>query len=136
MRVTIGVGATGLILEGSDYSQHMLSAGVAINSKAIGTIQARQRLRLRVAAVKGPALLVEDMADFRRIGGVADPALLVKNAHLDHAGFIGDGLDGVVKSLAIVMQHVVSGAAADDIADPLSAGQGSCFQVLPMQSDV
>ena len=108
----------------------------AINAKAVGTIQARQRLRLVVAAVAGLGRLVENVADFLGIGGVADPPLLVKDAHLDHAGLVGHGLNGVVESLAIVAQHVVGGAALDHVADPLGAGQGGGFQMLAMQSDI
>src|SRR5208282_470844 len=136
MGVTFGVGATGLIFDGSDNSEHALPIGAAINAKAIGTIQARQRLGLGVAAITGLPLLVEDVADFRRIGGVADPSLLVKDADLDHAGLIRDGFDGVVETFSIVSQHVISCAAADDIADPLGACQGGGFQILAMQSDI
>jgi hypothetical protein len=45
-------------------------------------------------------------------------------------------LNGVVKSLAIVAQHVIRGAASDHVADPLGAGQGGGFEVLAMQSDI
>ncbi len=133
--MAVGVRAAGLIFDGSDNSQHALPA-IAINAKAVGAIQARQRLRLSVAAVAGLRRLVENVADFRWIGGVADPPLLVKDAHLDHAGLVRHGLDRVVESLAIVAQHVVGGAALDYIADPLGAGQRGCFQVLAMQSDI
>src|ERR1035438_8748039 len=116
MRVTLGVGATGLIFDGGDDSQHTLPA-TAINTKAVGAIQARQRLRLSVTAVAGLGRLVEDVADLRWIGGVADPPLLVKDADLDHAGLVLHGVNGVVESLAIVAQHVVGGAVLDYVAD-------------------
>ena len=89
-----------------------------------------------MAAVAGLGRLVEDVVHFRCIGGVADPALLVKDAHLDHAGLVGHGLNGVVEAFAIVAQHVVGGAALDHIADPLGAGQRGCFQMLAVQSDI
>src|SRR5208337_5093337 len=78
VRVAVGVGTTGLILDGSDNSEHTLSVSAAINAKAVGAIQARQRLRLVMAAIAGLRLLVEHMADFGRIGGVANPSLLVQ----------------------------------------------------------
>ena len=130
-----GVRATGLIFNGSDDSQHAVPAADAINAKAVGTIEARQRLRLIVTAVAGLRFLIEDVADFRGIGRVADPPLLVEDADFYHAGLVGDGLDGVVESLAIVAQHVVRGAAIDHIAHPLGAGQRALLQVLPMQPD-
>src|SRR5271157_5310624 len=136
MSVTIGIGAAGPVFDGSDDSQHTLPAVAAINTETVGTIEARQRLGLIVAAITGFSLLVDDVADFREIGGVADPALLVEDAYLDHAGFIGHGLYRVVESLAIVAQHVIRGAVIDDIADPLGAGQSGRFKVLAMQLDI
>src|ERR1035438_7285516 len=135
MRVTLGVGTTGLIFDRSDNSQHTLAA-TAINTKAVGAIQARQRLRLSVTAVAGLGRLVEDVADLGWIGGVADTPMLVKNAHLGHTGLGGNGLNRVVEPLAIVAQHVVGGAAPDYVATPLGAGQRGCFQMLAMQSDI
>src|ERR1035441_3825351 len=96
MRVAVGVGAARLIFDGSDNSQHPLPA-VAIDAKAVGAIQARQWLRLGMAAIAGLRRLIEDVADFRWISGVADPPLLVKDAHLDHAGLVRHGLDRVVE---------------------------------------
>ena len=89
-----------------------------------------------MAAVAGLGGLVEDVADFGGVGGVADSALAIEDAHLGDAGLFGDGLNGVVKSLAIVVQHVVRGAASDHVADPFGAGQGGGFEVLAMQSDI
>ena len=132
MRVATGIGAVGLIFDGGDNSQHPLT-GTAINAKAVGAIQTRQRLRLRVAAIAGLSALVENSADFLRIRGIADPAFLVKNAYLHHARLVRYGLDRTVEALAIVAQHVVDGGAPDDIADPLGVG---CFQVLAMESDI
>ena len=126
----------GLIFDGSDDSQHAVPAAIAINAKAVRTIQPRQRLRLSVAAVAGLGRLVENVADFGWIGGVADPPLLVKDAHLDHAGLVRHGLNRVVEPFAIVAQHVVRGAALDYIADPLGAGQRGRFQMLAVQSDI
>src|SRR5271169_6154630 len=108
MRVTFGVGAARLILDGSDNSQHTMPAAIAINAKAVGAIQARQRLRLRVTSIAGLGCLIENMADFFRIGGVTDSPLLVKDGELDHARLVRHGLDRVVESLAVVAQHVVS----------------------------
>ena len=89
-----------------------------------------------MTAVAGFPRLVEDVADFGWISGVADPPLLVKDAHLDHAGLVLHGVNRVVESLAIVAQHVVGGAVLDYVADPLRADQGGGLQVLAMQSDI
>src|ERR1700678_2189360 len=136
MRMASGVRASKLIFEGSDNSEHPVAAAVAVNTKTVRPIQARQRLRLGMAAVAGLGGFVEDMADFRRISRVAYRPLSIKNADLDHARFVGDGLNRVVESLAIVAQHVIRGAALDYIADSLGAGQRGCFQMLAMQSDI
>src|SRR3984885_9323723 len=136
MRMARGVRASKLIFNGSDNSEHPLPAAVAVNAKAVRAIQARQRLRLGMAAEAGLGGFVEDMADFRRISRVADRPLSIKNADLDHARFGGGGLNRGGESLAIVAQHVVSRAAFDYVADALGTGQRGCFQVLAMQSDI
>ena len=89
-----------------------------------------------VAAVTGLAFFVEHVADFRCIGGVADPALLVKDPYFDHARLVRHGLNRVVQSLAIVTQHVVGCAAVDDIAKAFGASQRGGFQILAMQPDI
>src|ERR1700685_2452963 len=128
MRMASGVRASKLIFEGSDNSEPRGAPAVAVNTKTVRPIQARQRLRLGMAAVAGLGGFVEDMADFRPVSRVADRPLSIKNAELDHARFVGDGLNRVVESLAIVAQHVVSRAAFDYVADALGTGQRGCFQ--------
>src|SRR5450755_3616584 len=101
MRMAFCIRATGPIFDGCDNAEYALAAGIAVNAEAVGTIQARQRLGLIVTAVAGLSFFIENVAYFRRVGGVADPALLVKDAHLDHARFIRDALDRVVKTGAV-----------------------------------
>ena len=85
MRVAGGVRARGLILDRSDNAQHAGFRGVAINAKAIGAIQPRQRLRLGVAGIAGFGGLIDHVVLFGRIGGVGDSAFLIEDADLLHA---------------------------------------------------
>lgn len=116
------VGATGLIFDGRNDAHNAWAGIDSINAEAVRPIEMRQRLRLSVAAIASLSSLVEDVTDFGRISRVTDPSLLIKDAHLDHARFVGNGLNEVVKSLSIVTQHVVGRAASDYIAYPLGAG--------------
>src|SRR5271170_6765068 len=99
MRVAAGIGATRLIFDGGDNSQYSVPAAIAINAKAVGTVQAGQGLSLIVAAVAGLRRLVENMADFGGVGGITDSPLRVKDSHLDHAGIVRHGPDRVVEPL-------------------------------------
>src|SRR5580704_2216949 len=135
MRMAFSIRAARLIFDRGDNSEYPVPAAVAINAKAVGAIQAGQRLRLSVAAIAGLGRLVENVANFGRVGRVADPPLLIKDSYLDHAGLVRHGLDRVVESLAIVAQHVVRRAAPDYIADSFRAGQRGGFQMLAMKAD-
>jgi len=134
--MTIRVRARGLILDRRDDSEDPLPAAIAINAEAVRPVQACQGLRLRVTGVAGLALLVDDVADFARIGRVADTSLLVKHAYPHHAGLVADRFHDLVQAFAIVVHHVVAGAALDHVADPLGAAQNGGFQMLAMQPDV
>src|SRR5271166_1043207 len=136
MRMAGGVRATGLVFDGSDDAHDARAAIGAINTKAIRTIQARQRLRSYMTAVAGLGGLVEDVIYFGGIGRVADPAFGIEDSHLDHAGFVRNGLNGVVEPLAVVAQHEVSGVALDYVTHTVRAGQRGGFQVPALQSNV
>src|SRR5579864_4038724 len=123
MRVAGSIRARGLILDGSNDTEYAGPPAVAVDAKAVGTVEPRQRLRLRMARIAGLTFFVDDMIEFRCVRGVGDPAFLIEDANLYHAGLAGHGLDRVVEAFAVVAQHVLGGAARDDVADSLSAEQ-------------
>ena len=65
MRMAGGVGARGLVLDGSDHAQHARVVG-AIDAEAVGTLQKRERLGLLVTAVAGLGILVDGAAHLGR----------------------------------------------------------------------
>src|SRR3954452_21624371 len=129
MGVTRCIRAARPVLNGSDNPQYPQPA-TPINTKPVRTFQASQRLRLRVTSVASLSSFVYAMVDLGRIGGIADSPLLVEDPHADHARFVGDGAHEVVQSFAVVAQHVVRGAALDNVTDAFCADEGSCFKVL------
>ena len=86
-----------------------------------------------MAAVTSFRILIHDVADFGRIGRVADSAITIENPHAHHAGLVRDRAHYVIQPLAVIAQHVISGAPLDHVADPLGAGERGRFQVLAMQ---
>src|SRR5437660_3800233 len=117
MRVASSVRAGWLVLDGSNNPEHTASTPVPIYPEPIGTIQPGQRLRLRVTGVTGLARFIHHMVLLTGRGGVANPAFLVEDANLVNAGLSRDRLDRLIKSAAVVAQHVIRRALLDDVTD-------------------
>src|SRR5437660_8760826 len=118
MRVASSVRAGWLVLDGSNNPEHTASTPVPIYPEPIGTIQPGQRLRLRVTGVTGLARFIHDMVLLTGRGGVGNPAFLVEDADLVNARFFRHRLNGLIKSAAVVAQHVFGRAMLDDVTDP------------------
>ena len=67
--------------------------------------------------------------------GVADDALGVHDAHPHDAGLVGHVDHHFVEAVAVILEHVVRGAAAQHLALLLGADEGGGFQVLLVQPD-
>src|SRR3954466_5428226 len=115
MSVACGVGTGGLIFQRRDDAQDAFAICALVEAKTIGAVQLSEGPTARVTGVTSFGRLVHDVIDLGGIARVTNPAFLVEDAYLDHAGLIGHGADGVIETLAIIAQHVVGGAAADDI---------------------
>src|SRR5690348_6508914 len=89
-----------------------------------------------MAAVTSLGILVDDVADFAGFRGVADPALLVKDADTNDAGLIADSAHDLVQAVAVVAHHVVGRTALDDVADALCGSQRRCLEMPAVQADV
>ena len=136
MRMAGGVGASGLVLDRSNDAQDASACCVAVDAKTVRAIHARQGLRLRMACVTGFRSFIDHMILFGRIGRISDPAFLVKDPYLFHAGLSSHRLNGAVQPLTVVPKHVVGRAVLDDIADTLRAEQCVLLQMLPVQANV
>jgi len=68
MSVAGGIRASGLVFDGSNDAENARASAVAVNAEAIGSIQSRERLRLRMASIAGFSSLIHHMIDF---GGIS-----------------------------------------------------------------
>ena len=89
-----------------------------------------------MAAVTRFRTLIDCVPDFRRVRGIADVAFTIEDANPHHSRLIRHGGHGVIQAFPVVAQHVIGGAALDDIADALGAGERGRFEMLPVQTDV
>src|ERR1700751_5679201 len=102
MCVTACIRTRCLILNGSDDAQDADPSGIAVNAEAVGTIQPRQRLRLRVTGITSLSCVIYYMVLFRRVRRVGDSSFLIENTNLLHAGFGRNRLNRAVQALPII----------------------------------
>src|SRR5579864_7525975 len=102
MRVADCVPAGWLILDRCNDPEHSLPARVAIDPEAIWSIEFREWLGLNMAAVASLGAFIDDVAEFRRIGRVADPPFLVEDADPHHSRLIRHRSHGVIHAFAVV----------------------------------
>ena len=131
MRMASCIGTRRLVLDGGDNAEHAASIG-PIHPEAVGAIEARQRLRFRVAAVAGFGALIDGVAHLGRRRGVADHALRIHDANPHHARLVGHVQHHFVQADAVVVQHVMRSAAAQDFALLLGADQSRVFQMFAL----
>ena len=113
MGVTIGIGARGLVLQGSDDAENSPASSIPVYAEAVWTVEPGYWLGLSMAAIAGLGILVDDVIQFLAVSGVADASFPVKHPHSHHTRLIGYGAHHVVEAVAIVAQHVVRRAAFD-----------------------
>src|ERR1051326_4363320 len=134
MRVAGGIGAARAGFYGRNDAQNPVAIRL-VNAKAVGPVEPREWLRLRVTPVAGLCSFVYVAVNLAGVGGVADSALLVEYANPHHPGLARDGRHHVVEPFAVIAQHGIRRAAFDHVADAFRRLQRGLFQVPPVQAD-
>jgi hypothetical protein len=70
------------------------------------------------------------------VGGVTDLTLFVENANAPDAGLATDGVDDVKNFLALVAEHRVAQAAADQVTDMIRILQDHLLRLTPIGTKI
>ena len=106
-----------------------------VHAKTVGALEQCRGFDCSWHAVTSLSIFVYASAHFVRRGRVADDALRIHDADPHHARLVGHVDHHFVQAGAVVLQHVMRGAATQHLALLLGADQGSRFQVLAVQPD-
>ena len=85
-----------------------------------------------MAAVASLGGLIDRHSHLRRRGGITDLSLRAHDAHPHHTRLVRHVQHHLVKTDAVIVQHVARGAAAQDLALLFRADQSGIFQMLTL----
>ena len=129
--MTSGIRTSGLILDRSNDAKNTFASG-PIHSKAIRTIETGQRFGSFMAAVTRLPCFIDQRSHFGRRRRIADLPLRIHDSYPYHAGLVGHVQHHFVKANAVVVQHVMRGAAAQNFALLLGRNQRCVFQMFSL----
>jgi hypothetical protein len=135
MKMACRIRAGGVVIDRTDDAEHPLT-GHLKNSRAFPAFDVRQWLALLVAGVAGFGRFVDYPACFGGVGGETDAALVIENANALNAWLAPDLANGLEHRFAVVVQHLVTRAALDDVADAVCAVEGGLFQVASLEAQI
>ena len=113
-----GARTIGRVVDGPHHAQH----GLAVFGEFAGAASAGgffERRRSGMALHTALGALVDDMADFARVGGKGDASVLIEEVDAPDSRLAAQILDDIEEGVAVIVQHLVTRAAQDDVGDAL-----------------
>src|ERR1051326_4218902 len=136
MRVAAGIPAGWLVFNGADDCEHALASRAREDPGTTGLVQFGQGLGLSMTGVTLLRAFVHRAIDFGCISRKRDPAFFVEYANAIDGRLSANITNHLIKGGAIVIHHVVAGAALDDVAYAFGAELNHLFALALLRAQI